>query len=1141
MEDLNLKKVLLGTSLLAGLTLGLTGTALAQTTDEEPVGVQDVQLIEADETAEEDIGGEVIVTGSRIKRDTFSSLAPLQVIDFDDKRDVGLIDPVTILQTTESAKGQQIDSSFGGFVLDNGPGSETIDIRGLGAGRTLVLLNSRRIAPAGVEGAPSQPSINLIPSSLIERVDILLEGASSVYGSDAVAGVVNVLLRKDFEGFDVQATADIHPEAAGDDYNISGSWGRNTDRGFIGFGAEYDFRDEVTLADRDFLNDCETHVEIDENGNIRTEDRGDQIRFQEFYGLDAAELGVNPCRSNGIAGRIIEQGGNFGSIYFVDGQTNIGIPNFIDQNFNGIPIDADGDGRQDFGFQQFSINGNDNETSLIAEQKRVNLMALGEYALEGEANITPFFEVLYSRADIEADQGTFQLFPVVGANNPFNPCGVNGSDCGTGALTALSDPEFIRRFNLFQRDRDPNRDGDTRDARICATFGAQTDANGNPILGTAPFDTAACTPALFGITPTPVGPIAVQPVVGVDGDRENFDVTIEQTRLVGGFKGDVPFLNNLGSLSDWSFETSLTHSISKGTSSREGIRDDRLDFALGNGFAAPCTPNPGQRVEADVSDGCVPVNLFAPSLFAGVVGDFATQAERDFLFDSRDFDTEYKQTVWTGVVNGTLGKTSAGNINAAFGLEYQTDQIESIPDNVASQGLFFGFFSDQGAVGEKFVRSAFGEINIPLVADQPFFRQLELDLSGRIVEDEFYGGAATYSAKFGWRPFDSLLLKGSLGTSFRSPNLRENFLRPQSGFLNLADPCFVPQNAFSAPPGGGAPVYDPSQDGRDISVLDRCRRLGGVDPTTLGGGGNNINSTEVFNEGSLDLDPEESRSVTVGFAFEQPFTESFDLNLGATYFDIDVENSVVSPGGQFIINDCFVNPRADDSPFCNRISRDANGVIDSVGLGFINLNEDVVRGIDFNATFTKEFTAFERPFTFTLDGRANHLIERSNLFINDDGTQTADRDEGEFGFSEWAGSATARLNYDDWTVSWFTRWVGSVEQDEDGIDEFGNAFGVDTDNDGFGDTFGDTCGGPAIGEVNCRDVGFADDYFVHNIGLSYNNDDTDWGFTLAVSNVFDTEPPLVDGQEVTSISNAPIGAGYDLNGRKLFMQVRKSF
>ncbi|MGB0905910.1 MAG: TonB-dependent receptor domain-containing protein [Maricaulaceae bacterium] len=1131
MKNIDLKKLLLGSSLLAGFTAFAVTPSFAQnaTIEGEAVAVENTVA----PAAEEEERDEVVVTGSRIKRDTFSSLAPLQVIDFDEKRDLGIIDAVTILQTSESAAGQQIDSTFSGFVLDNGPGSETINIRGLGASRTLVLLNSRRIAPAGVEGAPSQPSINLIPSSLIDRTDILLEGASSVYGSDAVAGVVNVLLKKDFEGLEVTATADVAEQSGGQDYNIAASYGKNFDRGFLGFGAEYDFRDAIKLGDRDFLAGCDTHYEIDENGVIRTQDRQDQIRYNEWFGgFTAGDQG--DCKADGIAGRLIEGSNTFGSIYQVDGAGNTGISGYADQTLAGIPIDANGDGIQDFGFQQFSINGNDLEADLVSQQKRVNLMAFGEYTMEGDANITPFFEILYSKAEIETDTGTAQLFPFVSATNPFNPCGVSGTDCGSDGFNF--DAAFVQRWNTYYRDRDPNRDGDQRDARTCATFAGGA------------FDNAACTPFLFGYGPGDlVGPQTARPVVGVQGDRSNGEFEIENLRLVGGFRGDLPFMN-FAEFSDWTFETSLTHSVSNGVSERPGIREDRLNFSLGNDLVtgnpinglAPCTAAPGVVVRPDVLEGCVPVNLFARSLTEGVAGDFATQAERDYLFDTRDFDTEYKQTIWSGFASGVVAEVPAGNISAVIGAEYRVDQISSTPDEIARDGLFWGFFSDGGAQGEKFVREVYAEVDIPLVAAKPFFQQLDLNLSGRVLEDEYYGGASTYSGKVGWRPFESLLLKASYGTSFRSPNLRENFLQPQTGFLTLFDPCAVPGAALVSPPGGGADIYDPSLDGREASTINRCIAEG-LDPTTLGAGSSGFFSTESARSGSLDLEPETSTSFTTGFSFEQPFTDAFDLTFGGTYYNIQVEDSVVSPSAQFIINDCYVNERTGRSPFCDRITRDANNELSFLNRGFINLNEEQVRGLDINVDFGKDFTAFDRVFEYDAELSANHIIEVRNLFIGDDGTPTEDRDEGEFGFPDWSGSLTHRLRVEDFGFTWSTRFIDAVAQDPDFVDDFANAFGVDTTGNGVADTFSDTCGGPAIGEANCRDVGFAKKYFVHNAGVNYTNEENDWTLRLAVSNVFDKNPPKVDSSEVTAASNTPLGAGYNLEGRKFFVQLRKGF
>ncbi len=158
-----------------------------------------------DEAAPEDI----IVTGSRLKRDTYSSIAPLQVISGQISREIGSIDPAGILQDSTVSAGNQIDITYQGFVLDNGPGSSTINLRGLGASRTLVLINSRRAAPVGVEGAPFAPDLNIIPSTLVQSYEILLDGASSVYGSDALAGVANIILRKDFDGLEIEAYSTI--------------------------------------------------------------------------------------------------------------------------------------------------------------------------------------------------------------------------------------------------------------------------------------------------------------------------------------------------------------------------------------------------------------------------------------------------------------------------------------------------------------------------------------------------------------------------------------------------------------------------------------------------------------------------------------------------------------------------------------------------------------------------------------------------------------------------------------------------------------------------------------------------------------------------------------------------------------------
>ncbi|MDZ7645561.1 MAG: TonB-dependent receptor plug domain-containing protein [Woeseiaceae bacterium] len=164
---------------------------------------QEASTNEADETEAVE---EVIVTGSRIRRDTFSSDAPMDVVMTEQAAVRGISDVATLLQSTTVAAGSpQVTSAISSVnVVNGGLGTSTLSLRGLGANRTLVLLNGRRAGPSGVQGSVASFDLNNIPLAAIERVELLKDGASSIYGSDAIAGVVNIITRKD-EGGELDA------------------------------------------------------------------------------------------------------------------------------------------------------------------------------------------------------------------------------------------------------------------------------------------------------------------------------------------------------------------------------------------------------------------------------------------------------------------------------------------------------------------------------------------------------------------------------------------------------------------------------------------------------------------------------------------------------------------------------------------------------------------------------------------------------------------------------------------------------------------------------------------------------------------------------------------------------------------------
>jgi len=1042
-----------------------------------------------DATADDDEGTEeIIVTGSRLKRDTYSSISPLQIITGQVSREVGLIDAADILQQSSAASGQQIDLTFQGFVLDNGPGATTINLRGLGEARTLVLINGRRLSPAGVEGAPVAPDLNLVPASLVQQYDLLLDGASSVYGSDAIAGVANIILRKDFDGFEVEGYSRIPDHGAGVDNTLSAVWGHNFDRGFIAVGGEYVDRERVTFDDRPWTAGCDQHHEITQSG---------EIRFQEQYYNNVLGMEWDECRIGLLAGRISVPFA--GSVYHTPGASNGGWGNWTESEQFGLGIDSNGDGVADMTYRDYSLNGADNaRRDLFPEVQTQNFMAFGEYTFAGEANLTPYFETLYAKRDFFSHSRNPQFFPFVPANNPFNVCNpnaANGFDCGL-AWDALMNNAGFR-------------------TQVIDAFGCDPGTGGS------------CDQTVGAI-----GPATTRMIASVDGDRNTTDVTADQTRAVVGLRGDLPFLQ-AGSFDNWSFDVFGSYSISKGESHRLGIREDRYDLAVGwdSSTNTPCDNDLGVTLEPDVAPGCVPVDPFAPSLYpvGQVVGDFATQAERDYLFDSRDFDTEYKQTIASAYVTGDIFEMPAGPVALGLGVEWRKDEIKSIPDVVARDGLFFGFFSDGGAVGNKTTKEVFGEVELPLLANVPGAQELNLNVSSRLTNDEIYGDNWTWSGKLGYRPTDALLIRGTFGTAFRAPNLRELYLQAQTGFNTLFDPCFIPEGAVDPITG----IYNPAADDRSPVVLANCVAQG-VDPLQAYNNGFNAYSVELAEGGSLTLDPEKSESWSAGIAWDQPFTNAFNLSVSATYYEIRINNTIIEPSGQFIINDCYESPTG-NSVFCDRIDRDLSDptqpFITFIDQGFLNRDEEKARGVDINVAFEDTWTFFNRPIDFSSDIIANRQLERSTLFVSEDLVPDSQSFQGEWGFPEWRVQAFFRFDYDKFRVTWETRYTGSVHEKPELVDDFSDAF-----------NFSDTCLGPDFGDELCRDYADAENYFLHNLSVYYYGDR--WTFGGGIRNLFDEAPPRVDTDTVgdpLAVNNTPLGYGYDLNGRVYFMNVAVNF
>lgn len=257
----NHRKHLLASTVIAGLAVGVMTPALALAQAAAPLATADDQAAEATEVEA------LVVTGSRIKRSEFNSPDPIQVISAEQGRLKGISTASGLLQTSTIASGSpQVTSAISSaFITDGGPGAETISLRGLGANRTLVLINGRRTGPAGVRGGVSAVDLNVIPVSAIDRIDILKDGASSIYGSDAVAGVVNIITKRDTDGFEIDAFVSQPQDKGGEQMRGSLNWGKTFDRGFFNMSYDYSKTAEQRIGDRSYTN-CGRQYITDSSG-----------------------------------------------------------------------------------------------------------------------------------------------------------------------------------------------------------------------------------------------------------------------------------------------------------------------------------------------------------------------------------------------------------------------------------------------------------------------------------------------------------------------------------------------------------------------------------------------------------------------------------------------------------------------------------------------------------------------------------------------------------------------------------------------------------------------------------------------------------------------------------------------------------
>ncbi|MEL0208968.1 MAG: hypothetical protein VW915_08710, partial [Gammaproteobacteria bacterium] len=536
-----------------------------------------------------------------------------------------------------------------------------------------------------------------------------------------------------------------------------------------------------------------------------------------------------------------------------------------------------------------------------------------------------FFELQHAEKETYSIVGGVTLFPMVPVSNPYNICNPandNGFDCQLFSSEIVKNPNFIEdgipvyneAFGLTAPDYyeywlgyDNFGECTMVYPQYCAPYTDWFGYPGGYWSGT--FGSGVVRNILYDIVHGPTNPVPVMPEVAVKGDRTQVATEFKQTRAVLGLSGDLNLESIIPAASGWTYEVSHTKTKSNGLSFREGVRGDRLAFSLGYDPSAaygnqpeeyvyfapgdyyvpvatilpngPCDSTGAEgTIDADVLKDCVPVNMFAPSLYNGIVGDFATQAERDYLFDTSIFDTEIIQDVTSAFITGMLGTLPGGDVGIVVGLENQKLHMMSNPDKVADQGLFFAANANGGARGEARTEEAYFEVAMPILAGVRYVEELNFEFSGRATSVEttnFYTNATqadsgnTFATKLSYRPITDVLLRATRGTSFRAPNIREVALRDEEVLTSVYDYCIPPQGAWMLNDDSTAYIYKSDRDFRDQDILDNCIAAG-VDPINLGNtfgeGGTSYRrpttSITAFTGGATNLESETSISETWG-------------------------------------------------------------------------------------------------------------------------------------------------------------------------------------------------------------------------------------------------------------------------------------
>ena len=863
------------TALATALCLGVGGApvAFAQTTGQtgaHGVGSPNVGETREDTTAAEEAAPEIVVTGTRINRPNLDSSVPITSVtaaELLNRGGVAIGDLVNQLPQVRSTVNQANSQNAIGRA-----GISALDLRGLGTARTLVLIDGRRVVTAtpGI----NRPDVNVVPNDLLERFDIVTGGNSAIYGSDAVAGVANFILKHDFEGIKVRGQSGISSRGDRPSYIGAITAGHNFADGRANLTVSLEYANAGTLLNSD-----------------RDETTGAYSGRNQFQLVQNTGANLNPSA---------------GALHPAEPSTGDGIPDSVFVT----------------GVRNNNISGGGLFTATCP-----NAAATGESAAAFAARRATACSGLPNPASSNplAQFGTTYVFNQDGTLTPntcvtdFRPYGSSNCVGGRGstllengfiipglvrrsayvsghfAITPAFDPYFEAQY--FRANS--NQEGQP-------TFFNNTFSINNPYL-----TPQARATLVANLAPGTTSFTAQRFDTDFGGRGE--DHLREQMRAIVGVRGtfnedwkyDVSF--NYGHLYTF-YKTAGNLNRQKYTNSIDAVRNASGQIVCGiNADTSSANDDPS----------CVPVNLFGegqPSRAAlNYFGYTSSRVQRANLYDV------------SGYIAGDLSQLftlPGGPIAFVVGGEYRKETAFAAYDaftagtsgiTCPAAGCTFLNTIPDFRPPNQIVKEGFAEISVPLLKDMPFAHELSLDGAVRVSNYNIgkTGTVVAYNFNGTYAPIRDIRFRAGYARAIRAPTQSDLFAPLTQTFLNgLVDPCGQ-QNINNNP-----------------NRVRNCAAAGVPTTQTFNGvtepfSNRPASGISGFSGSNSALSAEVSDSLTVGALFIPRFIPGLSISVDYYYIKIQQANNTLAP--QTIINQCNDSPGGISNPFCASIFRNANG------------------------------------------------------------------------------------------------------------------------------------------------------------------------------------------------------------------------